>query len=96
MVRLRIMRMILARNDIMSMVNYNPFLFVSLIIIIIILFITSNWVDTRWQESLFTYYIIYARTMKVDYLRVQVWRATCEACSGNLEVSGTIPAFAQV
>ena len=34
--------------------------------------------------------------MKVDYLTVQVWRATCEACSGNLEVSGTIPAFAQV
>ena len=43
---------------------------------------------------IFTYYIIYARTMKVDYLRVQVWRATCEACSGNWEVSGTIPAFA--
>ena len=37
-----------------------------------------------------------SRTMKVDYLRVQVWRATCEACSGNLEVSGTIPAFALV
>ena len=34
--------------------------------------------------------------MKVDYLTVQVWRATCEACSGNLEVSGTIPAFAVV
>ena len=34
--------------------------------------------------------------MKMDYLRVQVWRATCEACSGNLEVSGTIPAFAVV
>ena len=32
--------------------------------------------------------------MKVDYLRVQVGRATCEACSGNLAVSGTIPAFA--
>ena len=32
--------------------------------------------------------------MKVDYLRAQVGRATCEACSGNLEVSGTIPAFA--
>ena len=30
--------------------------------------------------------------MKVDYL----WRATCEACNGNLEVSGTIPAFALV
>ena len=39
---------------------------------------------------------VYARTMKVDYLRVQVGRATCEACSGNLEVSGTIPAFALV
>ena len=34
--------------------------------------------------------------MKVDYLTVQVWRATCEACSGNWEVSGTIPAFAAV
>ena len=34
--------------------------------------------------------------MKVDYLRVQVGRATYEACSGNLEVSGTIPAFALV
>ena len=34
--------------------------------------------------------------MKVDYLTVQVGRATCEACSGNLEVSGSIPAFAQV
>ena len=34
--------------------------------------------------------------MKVDYLTVQVWRATCEACSGNLEISGTIPAFAVV
>ena len=34
--------------------------------------------------------------MKVDYLRVQVGRARCEACSGNLEVSGTIPAFAVV
>ena len=32
--------------------------------------------------------------MKVDYLTVQVLRATCEACSGNLEVSGTIPAIA--
>ena len=34
--------------------------------------------------------------MKVDYLRVQLGRATCEECSGNLEVSGTIPAFALV
>ena len=34
--------------------------------------------------------------MKVDYLRVQVGRATCEACSDNLEVSGTVPAFAVV
>ena len=34
--------------------------------------------------------------MKVDYLTVQVWRATCEACSGNLEVSETIPTFAVV
>ena len=34
--------------------------------------------------------------MKVDYLTVQVGRATCEARSGNLEVSGTIPAFAVV
>ena len=34
--------------------------------------------------------------MKVDYLRVQLGRATCEARSGNLEVSGTIPAFAVV
>ena len=39
---------------------------------------------------------MYAQTMKVYYLRVQVWRATCEACSGNWEVSGTIPAFAVV
>ena len=34
--------------------------------------------------------------MKIDSLRVQVGRATCEACSGNLEVSETIPAFALV
>ena len=34
--------------------------------------------------------------MKADYLTVQVWSATCEACSGNWEVSGTIPAFAVV
>ena len=34
--------------------------------------------------------------MKVGYLRVQVWWATYEACSGNLEVSGTIPVFALV
>ena len=34
--------------------------------------------------------------MKVDYIRVQVGRATCEACSGNLEVSGTVPAFGLV
>ena len=34
--------------------------------------------------------------MKVDCLRVHVRRATCEACSGNLEVSGTMPAFALV
>ena len=34
--------------------------------------------------------------MKVEYLRVQVRRAACEACSGNFEVSGTIPAFALV
>ena len=34
--------------------------------------------------------------MKVDYLRVQVGRATCEARSGNMEVSETIPAFAVV
>ena len=39
-------------------------------IIIIIIFITCDWVDTRWQGSFFTYYIIYVRTMKVDYLRV--------------------------
>ena len=52
-----------------------------------------DWVDTRRQGSLFTYYIIYARTMTVYDLRVRVGRATFEACSGNLEVSGTIPAF---
>jgi uncharacterized protein (UPF0212 family) len=34
--------------------------------------------------------------MKVDYLRVQVGRAECEACGSKLEVSGTIPAFALV
>ena len=34
--------------------------------------------------------------MKVNYVTVQVRRATCEACSGNFEVSGTIPAFALV
>ena len=34
--------------------------------------------------------------MKVGYLRVRVGRAICEACSDNLEVSGTIPAFALV
>ena len=45
---------------------------------------------------IFTYYNIYAWTMKVDYLRVQVGKAKCEACSGNLDVSGTIPAFALV
>ena len=45
---------------------------------------------------IFTYYIIHARTKKVDYLRVKVGRATCETCSGNLEVSGTIPAFALI
>ena len=39
---------------------------------------------------------VYARTMKVNYLTVQVWRATCEACSGKLEVSGTTTAFAVV
>ena len=61
-----------------------------------IIFITCNWVDTRWLGSCFTYYIIYVRTMKADYLTVQVWRATCEACNGNLEVSETIPAFAVV
>ena len=59
----------------------------------IIIIITCDLADTRWQGS-FTYYIMYAMTMKVDYLTVQVGRATCEACSGNLEVSGTIPAFA--
>ena len=32
--------------------------------------------------------------MKVDYVTIQVWKATCEAYSGNLEISGTIPAFA--
>jgi hypothetical protein len=63
---------------------------------IIIIFITCNWVDTRWQESFFTYYITYARTVNVDFLRVQVWMATCGACNGNVEVSGTIPAFALV
>ena len=62
-------------------------------IIIIIIFITCNWTDTRWQGSFFTYYIIYVRIMKADYLRVQVGRATCEACRGNFEESGTIPAF---
>ena len=34
--------------------------------------------------------------MKVNYLRVQVWRATCEACSGKLEAWGTITAFVVV
>ena len=34
--------------------------------------------------------------MKVDFLRIQLGRAICEVCIGNLEVSGTIPAFAQV
>ena len=34
--------------------------------------------------------------MKVDYQRVQVGRAACEACSGNWEISGTIAAFALV
>jgi hypothetical protein len=41
-------------------------------------------------------HITYARTMKVDYSRFSWWRATWEACSGNLEkkITGTIPAFA--
>ena len=39
---------------------------------------------------------MYVRTMEVGCLRVQVGRATFEACSGNLEVSGTIPTFALV
>ena len=47
-----------------------------IIIIIIIIIVTCDLVDTRWQGSFFTYYIIYARTMKVEYLRVQVGRAT--------------------
>ena len=34
--------------------------------------------------------------MTVDYLTVRVWSATCEACSGNLEVSATVPPFAVV
>ena len=34
--------------------------------------------------------------MRNNILEVRVGRATCEACSGNLEVSGTIPAFAVV
>ena len=59
----------------------------------ILIFITCDWVDTWWQGS-FLHYIIHERTMKVDYLRVQVGRATRESCSGNLEVSGTIPTFA--
>ena len=54
-----------------------------IIIIIIIIIITCGWVYTRWQGSFFTYCIIYARTMKVDYLRVHV-------------VSETIPAFTLV
>ena len=63
--------------------------------IVIITFITCNW-QTPGGRGHFTYYIIYARIMKVHYLRVQVGRTTCEACSGNWEVSGTIPAFALV
>jgi hypothetical protein len=34
--------------------------------------------------------------MKIDSLTVHVWRAAYEACSGNLEVSATIPAFVVV
>ena len=42
---------------------------------VLITFITRDWVDTRWQGSFFTHYIIYARTVKVVYLTVQVGRA---------------------
>ena len=59
----------------------------------IYLFTTCDCVGTRWQQSL--KHITFARTEK-QFLRVQVWRATFEACSGNFEVSGTIPAFALV
>jgi hypothetical protein len=40
-------------------------------------------------------HITYARTMKVDYCRFKLRRATWEACSGNLEkkITGTTPAF---
>ena len=39
---------------------------------------------------------VYVRTIKFDYIRVQVGRATCEASSGKLAISGTIPAFVLV
>jgi hypothetical protein len=39
-------------------------------------------------------HITYARTVKVDHSRFSQGRATCEACSGNLEKkTGTIPVF---
>ena len=34
--------------------------------------------------------------LRNSFVKVRVRRATCVACSGNLEVSGTIPAFALV
>ena len=40
--------------------------------------------------------MLHLHGLRNNFLKVQIWRATCEACSGNLEVSGTIPAFAVV
>ena len=37
--------------------------------------------------------VLHLHGLRNNFLKVRVGRATCEACSGNLEVSGTIPAF---
>jgi hypothetical protein len=75
----------------LSLKTLSDFMVIMIIITIIIIF-TCDWVDTRWQGSFYILHYI-CTAMKVDYLRVQLGRATWEACSGNLEVSGTIPAL---
>ena len=39
--------------------------------------------------------ILHLHGLRNNFLKVRVGRDTCEACSGNLELSGAIPAFAQ-
>ena len=40
--------------------------------------------------------ILHLHRLRNSFLKVRIGRATCEAYSGNLEVLGTIPAFALV